>query len=365
LREKLLPHERKRREIIPLHGLEESRKRQPDAALGPDAWRPYAIVEGAPAALRPLVLDLMGAMGVDGTTIAEMRRAFPEAIDTHQPDQLGAAVSIVRSSVDDAARNGAAEEDTRARHACLDAACLAWAEDTLEHQASAQRRFLRDVSHDIRSPLNSILFLADALRSRHSGDLNSVQSRQVDVLFMASVTLVKLVNDLIDYSHLNGNADITVSDSPFSVESVVDDVQSLIGPLLAYHEVSLDVERTETNPRTGDGQILNRVLLNLLSNAVNALSDGGKVWLKVWDGPDGTLEASVTDNGVHADIERIRTALRVAVGGPTIAETQGWTHGLGLSISARLVAAAGGTLEAEPAESGGTRMRLSLPFGVL
>ena len=48
-----------------------------------------------------------------------------------------------------------------------------------------------------------------------------------------------------------------------------------------------------------------------------------------------------------------------------MAETQGWTHGLGLSISARLVAAAGGTLEAEPAESGGTRMRLSLPFGVL
>lgn len=305
-------------------------------------------------------------MGVDATIVADMRRAFTEPSESQQqPDQLGAAVSIVRSSVDDAARNGAADEDTRARHACLDAACLAWAEDTLEHQATAQRRFLRDVSHDIRSPLNSILFLADALRSRHSGDLNSVQSRQVDVLFMASVTLVKLVNDLIDYSHLNGEADITVADSPFSVESVVDDVQSLIGPLVAYHEVSLDVQQTETNPRTGDAQILNRVLLNLLSNAVNALSEGGTVWLRVWDGPDGTLEASVTDDGLHADIERIQNALRAALGGATTAETQGWTHGLGLSISARLVAAAGGSLEAEPAEGGGTRMRLSLPFGVL
>lgn len=359
-----MPHERKRREIIPLHGAGETRKRQ-SGASGRDPWRPYAIVEGAPASLRPLVLDLLGAMGVDGKSIAEMRKSFPETTDRQQPDELGAAVSIVRSAVDNAARNGATEEDTRARHACLDAACLAWAEDTLEHQADAQRRFLRDVSHDIRSPLNSILFLADALRSRHSGDLNSVQSRQVDVLFMASVTLVKLVNDLIDYSHLNGDAEITVSDSPFSVESVVDDVRSLIGPLLAYHEVNLDVERTETDPRTGDAQILNRVLLNLLSNAVNALSEGGRVWLKVWDGPDGTLEASVTDDGLHADIDRIRHALRVAVGGATIAETQGWTHGLGLSISARLVAAAGGTLDAEPAEAGGTRMRLSLPFGVL
>ena len=306
-------------------------------------------------------------MGVDGKTIADLRRVFPNPNDEqqYQPDQLGTAVSIVRSAVDDASRNGAAEKDTRDRHACLDAACLAWAEETLEHQASAQRRFLRDVSHDIRSPLNSILFLADALRSRHSGDLNSVQSRQVDVLFMASVTLVKLVNDLIDYSHLNGDAEITVADSPFSVESVVDDVQSLIGPLLAYHEVILDVQRTETNPRSGDAQILNRVLLNLLSNAVNALSEGGTVWLRVWDGPDGTLEVSVTDNGEHADIDRIRNALRLAIGGETVAETQGWTHGLGLSISARLVAAAGGTLQAEPAEASGTRMRLSLPFGVL
>lgn len=359
-----MPHERRRREIIPLHGTGEE-KRSHSGTSGRDPWRPYAVVEGAPVNLRPLVLDLLGAMGMDGKAIAEMRKAFPETAESHQPDELGAAVSIVRSAVDDAARYGAADEDTRARHACLDAACLAWAEDTLEHQADAQRRFLRDVSHDIRSPLNSILFLADALRSRHSGDLNPVQGRQVDVLFMASVTLVKLVNDLIDYSHLNGEADITVAETPFSVESVVDDVQSLIGPLLTYHEVTLDVERSETNPRAGDAQILNRVLLNLLSNAVNALSDGGRVWLKVWDGPNGTLEASVTDNGLHADIDRIRHALRVAVGGSTVAETQGWTHGLGLSISARLVAAAGGTLEVEPAESGGTRMRLSLPFGVL
>jgi signal transduction histidine kinase len=358
-----LRHEGKRREIIPLHGAKETERQSHDAARDP--WRPYAIVEGAPADLRPLVLDLLGAMGLDATTVSQLREVFPGSPEPAQPEQLAAAMSLVRASVDAAARNGAAGEDTRARHACLDAACLAWAEDALELQASAQRRFLRDVSHDIRSPLNSILFLADALRSRHSGDLNSVQSRQIDVLYMASVTLVKLVNDLIDYSHLNGDAGVSVANSPFSVESVVDDVHSLIGPLLAYHEVTLEVECTETNPRSGDAQILNRVLLNLLSNAVNALPEGGRVWLKVWDGPDGSLEASVTDDGLNADIERIRNALRVAVNGGTMAETQGWTHGLGLSISARLVAAAGGTLEAEPAESGGTRMRLSLPFGVL
>ncbi|TFG66400.1 MAG: HAMP domain-containing histidine kinase [Gemmatimonadales bacterium] len=354
------------RNVIPLHG-PGSERRQADGTLPPDdLWNPARIVDEAPAPLRSLVLDLLGAMGVDQAAVEEIRRSLDLTDPSPgEPEQMGAAVSVLRAAVERAAVLGASPEITRIRHDCLDAACVAWADDTLERQATAQRRFLRDVSHDIRSPLNSILFLADALRSRHSGDLNSVQSRQVDVLFMASVTLVKLVNDLIDFSHLDSDADIQVASSPFSVESVVDDVQSLMGPLLAYHEVSFDVRRRETNPRKGDSQILNRVLLNLVSNAVQALGEGGKVRLEVWDGPTGTLEVSVTDNGAGADIDRIQAALRAALVGEALTVTEGWTHGLGLSISARLVAAAGGTLDAEAGETGGTRLLLSLPFGVL
>ncbi len=358
--------ERERRIVIPLHGQETEGTRSKDAPPPADAWDPARIVDEAPAPLRSLVLDLLGAMGVDQAAVLEIRRSLGLTdAPPGQPEQMGAAVSILRSAVERAADRGATPATTRSWHDCLDAACLAWADATLERQASAQRRFLRDVSHDIRSPLNSILFLADALRSRHSGDLNAVQGRQVDVLFMASVTLVKLVNDLIDYSHLDGNAEIQVASSPFSVETVVDDVQALMGPLLAYHEVRFDVDRRETNPRKGDAQILNRVLLNLVSNAVQALDAGGRVQLEVWDGSGGTLEVSVMDDGAQPDIDRIRRSLREALGGETLTVTQGWTHGLGLSISARLVAAAGGTLEAEPGEDDGTRLRLSLPFGVL
>lgn len=361
-----MPLERDRRHIIPLHGQEAGAHEADDASTSDGAWVPSRIVSEAPHHLRPLVLDLLGAMGVDSTLVAEIRRTLGvDDSPSRQPDHLGAAVAVVRASVEQAARRGSTVVATRSRHDCLDAACLAWAEDALESRASAQRRLLRDVSHDIRSPLNSILFLADALRSRHSGELNPVQGRQVDVLFMAAVTLVKLVNDLIDFSHLDGDAEVLVAASPFSVEAVVEDVRSLVGPLLAYHEVEFVVDRRETNPRTGDPQILNRVLLNLVSNAAQVLPEGGTVRLEVWDGPEGTLEASITDDGVDADIERIRTALHAALNGETLAKTRGWTRGLGLSISARLVAAAGGTLEAEPGDPCGACLRLSLPFDAL
>lgn len=361
-----MPLERKRRSVIPLHAEETGTSQTSHVSSTDGPWDPSRIVDEAPRHLRPLVLDLLGAMGVDNSVVSSIRQTLGN-FDTSQrePELLGAAIAVVRSSVEHAARRGASAEATRSRHDCLDAACLAWAEDALESRAVAQRRLLRDVSHDIRSPLNSILFLADALRSRHSGELNPVQGRQVDVLFMAAVTLVKLVNDLIDFSHLEGDTEISVAAAPFSVEAVVEDVQSLVGPLLAYHEVDFEVRRTETNPRTGDAQILNRVLLNLVSNAAQVLTEGGVVCLEVWDGPDGTLEASVTDNGADADIERIRSALHGALAGETSAETRGWTHGLGLSISARLVAAAGGTLEVEATESHGACLRVSLPFAVL
>lgn len=354
-----------RRGVIRLHGAAPG-----DAAGYSDedrgSWEPVRIVQSAPARLRPLIVDLLGAMGVTDDVLRGLRRRLPERdLDDCSPEEMGAAVSIVRMAVEQAAAGGAAAELTRTRHACLDAASVAWAESALERRSSDQRRLLRDVSHDIRSPLNSILFLADALRSGHSGELTNEQKRQVDVLFMAAVTLVKLVNDLIDFAHLDGSGEITVADRAFTPATVVEDVQGLLGPLLDYHGVELTVDRSCDAPRRGDARLLNRVLLNLLSNAIQAMEEGGRVHLTLTDGSDGSLEVQVEDDGPGVDVDEVRESISAAVAGRSLAETEGWTHGLGLSISARLVNAAGGRLEVEPNEPEGTRFRVSLPFEAL
>ncbi|MFW6084288.1 MAG: sensor histidine kinase, partial [Gemmatimonadota bacterium] len=182
---------------------------------------------------------------------------------------------------------------------------------------------------------------------------------------MAAVTLVKLVNDLIDYAHLDGSGEITVADRAFTPATVVEDVQGLLGPLLDYHEVELIVEGSCDAPRRGDARLLNRVLLNLLSNAVQAMEEGGRVRLVLADGPEGSLEVRVEDEGPGVDVDAVRESLAAAVAGASLAETEGWTHGLGLSISARLVDAARGRLDVEHNEPRGTRFRVSLPFEAL
>jgi len=352
--------------VIPLHGAA-ARDHAADVPAGePGAWDPERLVSEAPARLRPLIVDLLGATGVREARLAPLRRHLPpRRPDEDTADAMGAAVSFLRRAVERAAAAGAPEEVTRTRHACLDAASVAWAEDALERRSHEQRRLLRDVSHDIRSPLNSILFLADALRSGHSGELTPVQKRQVDVLFMAAVTLVKLVNDLIDYAHLDDSAEIRVGDEPFSPASVVEEVQGLLGPLLDYHGVDLVVDPGCATPRRGDARLLNRVMLNLVSNAIQAMPEGGTVRLRLADGPAGTLEMQVEDDGPGVDAAEVSASLAAAVAGKSLAATDGWTHGLGLSISARLVDAAGGTISVRDAEPRGTRFFVGLPFPAL
>lgn len=351
-----------RRGVIPLHGGAAAERAAEGGATG-GPWDPERIVFDAPAPLRPLIVDLLGAAGVAEDALRALRRRLPERPAAEcSPDEMGAAVALVRAAVEKASVAGAPAEATRTRHACLDAASVAWAEGALERRSRKQRHLLRDVSHDIRSPLNSILFLADALRSGHSGELSGVQKRQVDVLFMAAVTLVKLVNDLIDYAHLDDAADIAVDDTAFSTDTVIDEVRGLLGPLLEYHDVELTVEQRHDAPRHGDARLLNRILLNLVSNAIQAMPEGGHVHIEVDEDSDGRLEVRVEDDGPGVDQAEVTDSLAAAVAGASLAETEGWTHGLGLSISARLAHAAGGRLAVEPNEPTGTRFLVILPF---
>jgi two-component system sensor histidine kinase AdeS len=82
----------------------------------------------------------------------------------------------------------------------------------------------------------------------------------------------------------------------------------------------------------------------------------------VGEDADGWLEVRVEDDGPGVDFAEVRDSLAAAVAGASLAETEGWTHGLGLSISARLAHAAGGRLAVGPNEPRGTRFLVTLPF---
>lgn len=358
------------------------RSSSPDAEAGEDpgsritrpAW------DGEESLLRSLPERFRHA----GTKLARELYGPPGPVSVLQPDdgrtgeapwhtgleleEAWAVAQAVRRTIQ---QPGATADQERERadasdlHAALDRILLSAAVATLGRTSDAHRRMVQDVSHDIRSPLNSILFLADALRSERAGPLTTAQSHQMSVLYTAAVTLVRMANDLIDFSRLGvGQERIMVSEASFSLETVVADVRNLVGPLAVHRGAELRTVFDAEGLRNGDQRLLSRILLNLVSNALEAVDNGGVVTLEFSDTDQGDLRIEVSDDRGGTDVEALRQLLSIT-DDRWPGETRGWTRGLGLTISARFVEAAGGRIDVLSRTGQGTVFQVELPFACL
>lgn len=274
------------------------------------------------------------------------------------------ALAAVHGLLDEALQDGAPGDEVESYRRQVLRLGRRVAEVSVREEGAAYRQLLRDVSHDIRSPLNSILFLADGLLSEENGPLNDVQRRQMGVVYSAAASLLNLVNDLLDFARTAaGDEEQTITRVPFSVENTLSDVMHLLAPIADHHGTRLAFEVEVDGPRVGDPQILSRVLLNLASNALEASRSGGEVLVTVGEEDDGrTLRVDVDDDGEGVELEKVRKLLRSEPGTRATRMLQGRTHGLGLIICGRMVRAAGGDLDVGHREVGGSRFTLRLPF---
>jgi signal transduction histidine kinase len=317
------------------------------------------MLRGLPAEIRPLVERLQSRL------LAETEPPSSPAADEPVPDaaSIAGAARVIRESIHEAAERGAPPSRVRLLHGHLDREVGFLTRRLLEQRSAETRQVLRDVSHDIRSPLNSILFLADALISEHAGELNEVQRRQLGVLYTAAVSLVGLVNDIIDASRLGEGSEIPVTYDSFSVEAVLKEVEHLVGPLAHHRDVILGFRLETLGPRSGDRRLLTRVLINLVSNAIQVADAGGRVEVHAVEHEEGWLHLEVLDDGPGGDAPELRDMLDAeTTPAPTQALRRGWTHGLGLSICARLVRATGGEISVDATPGEGCQFTIRLPF---
>lgn len=232
----------------------------------------------------------------------------------------------------------------------------------LRARLSARRELLRDISHDLRVPLNSIVFLTDSLFDERHGQLSEAQRRKLGGVYAASTTLLNFINDLLDLAR-SSEEDLEVTRVPFSIQGVLEDVRHLVRPVADYHGAGLDVDLRTGDSWDGDPRLVRRVLLNLVTNGLEAVGEGGRVTVTL-DGGErdpGWRRIVVADDGPGIDVERAEALLRPG-GSPGWRELEG-TEGLGLLIIGRLARAAGGSVEVERGEEGGTRFTVELPFG--
>lgn len=309
-----------------------------------------------------------------GTGPTDALRSWLEDGELPEPDALGdflsgrgpsvvwEALEALHAELDRQHEDGLPLEEVSVRRAHLVGLGRALVEAGIGSEVTAHRELLRDVSHDIRSPLNSILFLTEGLYSQRGAGLSASQKRQIGIVYAAAASLLNLVNDLLDFARTSEGDVGGVAEVPFGLPTVVTDLKRLVTPLSDHHRTDLRIEIETSGARRGDPQVLYRLLINLVSNAIEAAGEGGSVELALRDTEDGGLGVTVSNDGSGADIEAMRAMLEPQSEGTLTRRLRGRTHGLGLVICGRLVRAAGGSLELEGNEDGGARFSVELPF---
>jgi signal transduction histidine kinase len=217
---------------------------------------------------------------------------------------------------------------------------------------------LVDVAHDMRSPLGSILFLVEQLRRGHSGPVTPVQERQLGLVYGAALGLSELASDVMDLAR-GGDMLVAGEQAPFSIPALFAQVQQLLVPVAEERRLALVLETPITGARLGHGGAVQRVLLNLATNALK-FTDEGEVRVEAQPLGASRVHFTVRDTGrgipealVGSLFDAFRRRLQPG-------EYVFSSAGLGLSICQVLVRAMGGELLVETAPGKGTAFHFEL-----
>jgi signal transduction histidine kinase/CheY-like chemotaxis protein len=236
--------------------------------------------------------------------------------------------------------------------------------EALREAAELRSRFLYHVSHEFRTPLNSILALARLLLDRADGELTPEQERQVGYIRRSAQDLTEMVNDLLDLSRVeSGKTEIHLA--PVSIAQLFGTLRGIMRPLATSEAVALVFD----DPAPGleiisDETKLSQILRNLISNALKFTEHGEiRVSCRV-ERFTRQVSFQVVDTGIGIapdDQERIFQEF-AQVMSPLQRKVKG--TGLGLPLSRKLAHLLGGQLTVFSVPDKGSTFTLTLPLRI-
>jgi signal transduction histidine kinase len=219
-----------------------------------------------------------------------------------------------------------------------------------------------DVAHDMRSPLGSILFLAEQIRQGRSGPVGPVQERQLGLIYSAALGLSTLASDVMDLAR-GGETLVQDSPAPFSIGSVFQQVQDVIRPMAEERSLAVSFDAGAVDARVGHGRAVHRIVLNLVSNAIK-FTDRGSVSVTAACGEGDLVTIEVTDTGRGIPEELMGTLFDAFRRRVTPGQYVFSSAGLGLSICQNLLTAMQSELTVQSTPGVGTTFRFTLALPV-
>lgn len=236
----------------------------------------------------------------------------------------------------------------------------------LEEANQAKGRFLANMSHDIRTPMNAIIGTAQL--AQRSLDQPEKLKQYMNNITGAAKHLLSLINDVLDMSKIESGRLVLVEDD-FSIEEALERVDEIIRPLCNGKKQIFKLEnRGIRHPMVrGDMLRINQVLINLLNNANKFTPEGGTVRFVIEEVPSeekdtAAFHIEVRDTGIGIEKENLEKIF-----GEFEREIDSMVNrvegsGLGLAIAKSIVTAMGGEIRVESTPGQGTVFFLDIAF---
>lgn len=228
-----------------------------------------------------------------------------------------------------------------------------------KRESDARAKFVASVSHEVRTPLNGVMGLAQTLAE----DVAEPAHRaRLQAILESGEVMLQLLNDLLDLSKMEAGK-MEFDPAPFRPVDLANKLDILYSD--AAHRKGLEFE-VMTSPGAnalwvGDEMRITQILQNLLNNALK-FTEAGKISVKFSCVPGRSFRLSVSDTGIGMSSEATESLfVDFSQADATISRRFGGT-GLGLSIVKHLVTGMGGTISVNAVEGCGTEFKIVLPL---
>jgi len=221
---------------------------------------------------------------------------------------------------------------------------------TYSQKLAALGRLTSGVAHEVKNPLNAMRIHLELLKARLGASQPAVREN-VDVIAQEIVRLDRVVQGFLKFVRPE-----EVRLAPVDVRALLSDVARLIAPEAARAGARITEDVVpDLPPVSGDAELLQQALTNLVTNAIQAMPKGGTVTLAARRGPDGAVEIRVADEGIGILPQDLEKVFRLYY------TTKAQGSGIGLSMVYRIVQMHDGRIDVESEVDRGTAMVLTLP----
>jgi len=234
--------------------------------------------------------------------------------------------------------------------------------ERLKSENKVKSEFFTTISHELKTPLNSIVGFSEYLSREKQGSFSEEQQSCIDNIIKSSKHLLNLINDILDMSKIEAGKMELVFER-FQVSNTINETIFLIKEKADKNNILIKKEfDPQLESMIADKQKFQQILLNLLSNAVKFSKKEGGIITITSEKEGNNAKFSISDTGIgikEEDIAKLFEKFKQLDSG--ISRKYGGT-GLGLAISKQLIELHGGTIQVKSKFGEGSTFMIALPI---